>query len=165
MDGEEESWTLAHKTFNKLRSKLDEFDNSMGFPAHIRDSRSCEYLELTRDSVKKMAPEECAEIAVDLSSYAIYVQRELSREISYLHWVESKINAAVAPYLNEVQGYMSFDQRKMVCILQDEYTKQLEDLRVTLQVKVDALSQLPFQINQLVKTLMEVQNNKRYSKG
>lgn len=165
MDGEDESLSLAAQTFEKLQNKLDVFDESIGFPAHARNTRVCEYLELTRESLKKLSPEDCAEIAVDLSSYAIYVQRELSREISYLNWVESKLNLAVAPYLNNIQGYYSSDQRRSMAVMEDEYARQLENLRITLKVKVDALSQIPFQINQLVRTLLEVYNTKKYQRG
>ena len=92
MDGEEESWSIAHKTFNKLQDKLDNFDNSVGLPAHTRNNKVCDYINIRHNDLLKLTPEQCSEIALDLASYAIYIQRELSREISYLNWVESKID-------------------------------------------------------------------------
>jgi len=165
MDGEEESLNLATKTFNKLNQKSDQFDNLIGFPAHPSTIKTCDYLSITREFVKKLSPEDCVEIATELASYGIYIQRTLSKHLSHLHWIESKINLAIASQLNNFQGYYSFEQRKTMAILDNEYARQLEELRINTQVKVDMLSQIPYQINQLVRTLIEIQNTKKYQKA
>jgi hypothetical protein len=155
MNGEIES-------LNRIKEKGDAFDHTIGLPCLLREAQECEHLAINGSDLIKLSPEECGQIAVDLASYAIYIQRTLSKETSYLKWLESKISLAIAPELNSYVGYFSNEQRRSMAIVSNEYAYQLEELRVVAQLKVDMLAQVPFQINQLVKTVLEIQASKRF---
>ena len=166
MNGETESSTSAARNrLEKIKNKLDIFEKSVGLPPYNRDERTCEHLNLTSAVIRNFSADECGEVATDLASYAIYIQRTLNREQSYLKWLEAKIDLAVADELNDYSGYYSHEQRKYKAIVNNEYARELEEMRIQAQIKVSALAQLPFQINQLCRTLTEAQASKRRSGG
>jgi hypothetical protein len=155
MNGENGSLNLAVERLQKKANDLDNLEKDLELVNNP-------LLDLSREDIHRLSSEECGEISYDISTFGFNVQRVLNRQLSYLHWLESKISLAIAGELQSYEGYYSFDQRKAVAIINNQYAKQLEDLRISVQMKVDTLSSLPFQINQISKCLIETQISKRH---
>ena len=156
MSGKEESQTLdkmAENSFSNIKDKINKFDETLNFPAHFNSI-----------NIKNMSAEECGELSVEISSYSIYIKKRINKEYAYVHWLESKINLSVANELNSYVGYYSNDQRRAVAIVNNEYAKQLEELRINSQAKIDIMAELPYYLNQLSQSVIKAQQEKRHGK-
>jgi hypothetical protein len=155
------SVSLAKKKINSRIEQQTSYENSIGLPPLPANNTDCSYLELTHEEISKMSAEQCGEAAGNIASYAIYIQRILNKERSILRWLEARINLEISPELNSYTGYYSNEHRRAVAITNNAYAKELEEMRITSQMKVDMLEGLPYQMNQLCKVLLEVQATKR----
>lgn len=154
--------SIAVRRFNRVKRKLEEFSQDIGFPADGAGA-SQEIMEISGADFRKMTAEQCEEVVVDLANYALHVRRTLNRETAYSQWLASKINMAIADELNQYEGYYSQEQRRAKAIVNNAYAKELEELRINTEMKIAVLAELPFQINQLCRVASDVRNGKRQS--
>lgn len=162
LSGDNASLTLANKRLNEKREKQDQYEQDIGLPALRANREECEYLDITGAEISRLSPDKCIEIAGDLSSYVIHVQRTLSKEKAILRWLDEHINLTIANELNDYAGYYSHQQRRDIAIVNNAYAKELEILKINSQLKVDMLEGLTYQINQLCRVLLEAQKGKKW---
>ena len=88
---------------------LDSYENELGLSTYTRDSvpeqELQEYLTMTRDTIEKLNPEDCAQIAMRLGQFAFHIQRTLNREIARHNWAEETIKETIADDINNYKGY------------------------------------------------------------
>jgi hypothetical protein len=167
MNGETESSisatpiSLAVGRSKKRDNNIQNYEVKVGLPSLPENKDRCSWLEITGQEVSKMSPDELDEAATDLAAYGIYIQRTLSKERGILRWLDSRINLSIASELNNYTGYYSHDQRRAVAVVNNSYAKELEEMKINSQLKVDLLDGLTFQINQLCRVLLEAKNKKR----
>src|SRR5688572_18605984 len=147
MSGDPESQTLAEKRVEEKRTQIQNYEKRLGLPVLRSNKDECEALNLSGEDISKLTPEQRDEYSGDLASYAIYIQRTLAKEKGMARWLEARINLTVAPELNDYTGYYSHDQRRAIAIKGNAYAKELEEIRMTTQLKVDILEGLTYQIN------------------
>ncbi len=165
MNGDTASSTLANQELIDRKKGMNKYEGSIGLPIITPRTDECEYLDITGNEISKFTPEQCGEAATDLAAYSIYIQRLLGREKGILRWLEAKIDLSIAGELNSYSGYYSHNQRRAVAIINNAYAKELEDMRINSQIKVDSLEGLTYQINQLCRVLLEAQSQKRHQRN
>lgn len=165
MSGDTASSISARQRVEKRIEDIDVYEKRLGLPTLPKDHIECEHLNLKGSDIPKFTPEQCGGIAADLANYAIYIQRILSKEKGILRWLDSRIDMAIASELNSYTGYYSHAQRRAVAIVNNVYAKELEELKINSQLKVDLLDGLTYQINQLCRVFLDAQTNKRQQKN
>ena len=69
---------------------LDEYEQSIGLPQYNNDALPADelntYLTMSRDSIEKLSPKDCAQIAYRLSQFSFHIQRTLNRELARYNW-------------------------------------------------------------------------------
>lgn len=136
------------RRFKKKQIDLDSFEDEF-------EIDECPALHFDHEDIQKMSYDECMEWAVEIRSFAMMIQKAINRQTAYRTWLEAKITLAIANDLQNYEGYYSFDQRRSVAIVNNEYAKQLEEMRINVQMKLDMLHSYPFQINQISTALLE----------
>jgi hypothetical protein len=160
VSGEGGLLTLGRQHLNNHLGKIAEFERKMGLEKMEEKHGGEITLDLKGINVAGLSAEGCDELALELASYSLFVQRKLNKERATLKWLDARINLTIAPELNTYGGYYSHEQRRAVAINGNSYAKELEEIKISTQSKVDFLENLPYQINQLHRTILEAKNTK-----
>lgn len=142
---------------------LDEYEKGIGIPLYSPDSISeqelSEYLNMNRDSIEKLAPEDCAQIAMRLGQFAFHVQRTLNREIARHNWAEETIKEVIAFSINDYKGY-GYLEKSYQAICDNEKASALNRIKKYAKQRMDRLSFLANNIKNLSDILLSIQRTK-----
>ena len=128
-------------------SVLDEYESHLGMGSYSKivgfdEEELNKYFTMSRDTIEKQTPEDCAQIAYRLGQYAFFIQRTVNREIARHNWAEETIKETIA---NEINNDKATSLNKI-----KKYTKQ----------RIDRLSYLSNNIKNLSDILLSIQKTK-----
>lgn len=142
---------------------LDEYEQSIGLSSYKNDALSetelNEYLTMNRDSIEKLSPEDCAQIAYRLSQFSFHIQRTINREIARYNWADESIKEVIADEINNYKGY-GYIEKSLQAIKHNERAQGLNNIKKFAKQRSDRLSYLANGIKNLSDILMSVQKNK-----
>lgn len=148
---------------------LDEYENIIGLAPYIKltgfdDDELTVYFTMKRDSVEKLTPEDCAQIAYRLSQYSFYLQRTLNREIARYNWAEECIKETIADEINNYKGY-GFIEKSLQAIKHNDKASSLNKIKKYAKQRMDRLSYLGNNIKNLSDVILSVQKSKGLKYG
>lgn len=142
---------------------LDEYEKSIGLPQYANESMPAseinEYLTMSRDTIEKLTPEDCSQIAYRLSQFAFHTQRTLNRELARYNWAEEAIKDCIADELNNYKGY-GYIEKAAQAIKHNERASKLYKIKNYAKQRADRLSYLSGNIKNLSDIILSVQKTK-----
>ena len=142
---------------------LDSYENELGLSTYTRDSvpeqELQEYLTMTRDTIEKLNPEDCAQIAMRLGQFAFHIQRTLNREIARHNLAEETIKETIADDINNYKGY-GYIEKSYQAIKHNDKASGLNKIKKYAKQRMDRLSYLANNIKNLSDILLSIQRNK-----
>lgn len=143
---------------------LDEYESSIGLGKYSETHSFTEaelgtYLNMGRDSIEKLSPEDCAQISYRLAQYAFFLQRTLNREIARHNWAEESIKETIADDINNYKGY-GFLEKSLQAIKHNEKALSLSKIKRYAQQRMDRLSYLANNVKNLSDIILSVQKTK-----
>jgi len=142
---------------------LDEYEQSIGLPAYKNDALPSDelnnYLTMSRDTLEKLSPEDCAQIAYRLSQFSFHIQRTLNRELARYNWADSAINDTIADEINNYKGY-GFVEKSLQAIKHNDKASSLNNIKKYAKQRSDRLSYLANGINNLSTIILSIQKSK-----
>jgi hypothetical protein len=144
----------------KLDSALDGFEQKVGLPDYEPDNEVHRYLNMKRNELEKLTPDECGEAAFLLRKFAFHLQRAYGRETARVKFLDRQIRKTVA---SEVSQYRapSADERRDLAIKGNEHARELARHRDFHEAKMDRLAFLSNCVGQMAGSLDELQATKR----
>lgn len=154
----------AKEELNHWDTILDEYENSIGLGKYsdthsFTDNELSNYLNMNRDAIEKLGPEDCAQISYRLAQYAFFLQRTLNREIARHNWAEENIKDAIADEINNYKGY-GFLEKSLQAIKHNDKATALNKIKRYAQQRMDRLSYLANSVKNLSDILLSVQRTK-----
>ena len=146
---------------NILDQALDEYEKKTGLPAFLENNSHQDiekYLSMSRDKMEKLTIQDCAEIAIVISSFSFHLQRCLNRENSRANWANNKLKEIVSGKEQQYRG--SWDSQFNQAVQEDSFTRKLLKLKNYAQQRSDRLTFL----SSLAKHLSEMYVNLQRSK-
>lgn len=118
-----------------LESLLDEFDRSIKLnQATAPREELGPFLVINRDEIAKYDPEECLEVSIILTQYAIFLQRVMNREVARLKACTTQINRLCARHWNSYDKYTPKEIKyNLICAEESRLEKMLK-----LQTRIEA---------------------------
>jgi hypothetical protein len=142
---------------------LDEYEQSIGLPAYKGDALSetelNEYLTMNRDSLEKLSPEDCAQIAYRLGQFSFHVQRTINREIARYNWADELTKETIADELNNYKGY-GYAEKAGQAIKHNDRAQSLNNIKKFAKQRSDRLSYIANGLKNLSDILISIQRNK-----
>lgn len=143
---------------------LDEYEKSIGISAYDAHNKFTEdelnsYFTMNRDAIEKLTPEDCAQIAMRLSQYALFVQRTLNREIARHNWAEESIKETIADEVNNYKGY-GYIEKSLQAIKHNDKATALNKIKKYAKQRMDRMSYIANNIKNLSDILLAVQKTK-----
>lgn len=143
---------------------LDEYENSIGLGKYSDVHNFTEdelngYFVMSRDSIEKLTPEDCAQISLRLAQYAFFLQRTINREIARYNWAEESIKETIADEVNTYKGY-GYIEKSLQAIKHNDKANGLNRIKKYAKQRMDRLSYLANNIKNLSDIIMAVQKTK-----
>lgn len=162
MSGQEGLSKIDNKLAD-LERVLDEFEKGLGLS--IEQNPDISYaLNLKREQLSKLSPEECGELAYVLAQQSTSLQKEINKYSQRVSWANTNIDSMICSHIDNYGGrFTTYDNRRMLAIKDNEYTMKLYEVLVQSQRIIDRLSYLPAKISYMSRTLIELQQTKRRS--
>jgi hypothetical protein len=144
-------------------SILDEYENSIGIPKYstssIEEAEFNRYLNMSRDEIEKLTPEDCGAIALRLNQFSFHTQRTINREQSRYDWSEDTIKNIIADEINNYKGY-GYVEKAAQAIKHNDRAQSLEKIKKYAKQRINRLSYLANSINNMANTLINIQKLK-----
>lgn len=142
---------------------LDQYEKGLGLSSYSADifdsSELNNYLSMNRDSIEKLSPEDCAQIAYRLAQFAFHVQRTVNREIARYNWADETIKETIADEVNTYKGY-GYIEKSLQAIKHNDKANSLNTIKKYAKQRSDRLSYLANSIKNLSDILLSVQKTK-----
>ncbi len=161
-----EKQDIARERLAKLDSVLDEYESSLGLPSfndNFHDDTAKKYLQLTRNQIEKLTPDQCSEAALLLSSLAFHIQRSYNREIARINWADKILKSTIAGKEQSYRG--SWDSQFNQAIKEDGYASKISDIKRYAQQRADRLTYLSSSIKGMSDIFLSVQRSKVLKHG
>ena len=161
-----EKQDIARERLAKLDSVLDEYESSLGLPSfndNFHDDTAKKYLQLTRNQIEKLTPDQCSEAALLLSSLAFHIQRSYNREIARINWADKILKSTIAGKEQSYRG--SWDSQFNHAIKEDGYASKISDIKRYAQQRADRLTYPSSSIKGMSDIFLSVQRSKVLKHG
>jgi len=103
------SVSTAKVNMDAVVAQLDQYEDSLGLEiaaeSPVPQSELTQYLEMNRDELSKLDPEDCNEIAYRLGQYSFYLQRQSNKEKARELWAKAEIDRCVHDKLNDYKQF------------------------------------------------------------
>jgi hypothetical protein len=146
---------------NILDQALDEYEKKTGLPTFLENNSHQDiekYLSMSRDKMEKLTIQDCAEIAVVISSFSFHLQRCLNRENSRANWANNKLKEIVSGKEQQYRG--SWDSQFNQAVQEDSFTRKLLKLKNYAQQRSDRLTFLSSAAKHLSEMYVNLQRSK-----
>jgi hypothetical protein len=143
---------------------LDEYESSIGLGKYsnvhgFTDDELTHYFSMQRDSIEKLTPEDCAQIAYRLVQYSLFIQRTLNREIARYNWADESIKETIADEINNYKGY-GYAEKSLQAIKHNDKASALNKIKKYAKQRIDRLSYIANNIKNLSDIILAVQKTK-----
>lgn len=142
---------------------LDEYETGLGLPNYSQSIFSQEelneYLTMTRDTIEKLNPEDCAQISYRLTQFAFHIQRTLNRELARYNWAEESIKETIADELNNYKGY-GYVEKSIQAIKHNDKASSLNKIKKYAKQRSDRLAYIAASIKNLSDVILSIQKTK-----
>lgn len=143
-----------------IRAQLEEIDNFLdkyenehiGLP-NRKQSKAPKYLEASIEDLRKKTPEELAEAALELSLYALEVDRKISLERARERWAKIKLDELTAHFLKDIPSRYGWNERTLIARNDPEPCKALNMILKEIEMKLARLYNIPKHIEIISKCI------------
>ena len=120
-------------------------------------------LQLSRNQIEKLTPEQCAEAALLLASLSFHLQRSYNREIARVNWADQVMKTAVAGREQQYKG--SWESQFNQAIKEDGYTSKVLTIKRYAQQRADRVTYLSSSVKNISDIFLSVQRSKAFKHG
>lgn len=143
---------------------LDEYESSIGLGKYnevhnFSEDELSSYLNMNRDTLEKLSPEDCAQISYRLAQYAFFLQRTVNREIARHNWADESIKETIADDINNYKGY-GFLEKSLQAIKHNDKASNINRIKKYAQQRIDRLSYLANNVKNLSDIILSIQRTK-----
>lgn len=143
---------------------LDDYESAIGLGKYSQVHNFTEkelggYLDMSRDVVEKLSPEDCAQISYRLAQYSFFLQRTLNREIARHNWAEETIKETIADEINNYKGY-GYLEKSLQAIKHNDKATALQKIQKYAKQRMDRLSYLANGVKNLSDIILSIQRTK-----
>jgi len=142
---------------------LDEYEQSIGFSTYKDDTMPSDelnqYLTMSRDTIEKLTPEDCAQIAYRLGQFSFHTQRTINREIARYNWADETLKDLIADEINNYKGY-GYLEKSGQAIKHNDKAQSVNNIKKYAKQRSDRLSYLANGLKNLSDIILSVQKTK-----
>lgn len=161
----EESLTLAKQKMGIVEKALDEYENACGLPHNNNPGNTTEiegYLNMSRDMIEKLNPQDCTQIAYRLSLLGFHLQRCINRETARISWASTELKKIVAKESGNFDKFTKHEVKVELIQLNNSYANSLGRIINYAEQRVARLEFLTSSIKNLADIMLANYRSKSY---
>ena len=150
----------------EMAERLERFKADVYFPDIKPDDNIVNLINSLskRDFIKNMTPIDGSEYLIQISQYALFLNIQENRCVSYVNWCESNIKQIVGKKLQEAKGF-TFQEKDLEIRANDENASYLEQQKLVTQSKLDMVKFLSQKIHFIIDSIkVHINELHRYRK-
>ena len=144
---------------DEVEKELSAYNNRIGLRLQVIPEEIQYYLNLSKDELNSLHPEDIAIGAALLSKHAIFIQKEYNRFSRQINWLDSNLLYTIADQLPDASGNCA-DERKLWAINHNDVAKKIRLLITKNQSYLDELKDVANLISYYSKSLKDLQTVK-----
>lgn len=153
----------ANDQINYWDKVLDEYESSIGLPTYnaqsLPEQELNTYLNMNRDEIEKLSPEDCAQISYRLAQFSFHLQRTINRENARYNWAEETLKETIADDINNYKGY-GYLEKSSQAIKHNEKASALNKIKKYAKQRSDRLTYLATSTKNLSDIILAIQKTK-----
>ena len=143
---------------------LSDYEHGLGLPSNLAPGSEDElqgYLVMNRSQIEVLSAEDAFGIALRLSQYSFYLQREMNRERARITWANKELTSAVSGEIGQYSdSYLKNDAKVALICKENNVAKQLSDIQVFAEQRVERLQELASGLRNISYIVSLVAKNK-----
>jgi hypothetical protein len=162
---------MSDKPINKtIKTRMDDIDNALnlyesqiGLPANTPPGSTEElqsYLDMSRESLDKLAATDCSTIAYRLTRFALYLQRLYNLEVARNTWANTVLNQLAANKLSDYDKFYKHEMKIALMAKEDESIQKLLDIIRYATQRMNRLEEISNNLKYLSNVLFNLQRAK-----
>lgn len=166
MSGEKSSLTIEEQ-LKVWENQLDKYLDSIGVNSIISNPEVEELLTLKRQELEAMTPEQLGESAYLLSQYAAFVKKQINRNRNRVFWAQDRLDMLIGIEFSKYKLQNEVVKHDVVVsriVSGNSVAGKLKSVILHAQGRLNELEDLPFALNNMAKSLLELQQSKRFKK-
>ncbi len=117
-----------------------------------------QYMRMGVTDLKALNAEECVIISTRLAQYSLYLQRTVNQHESAIKYIRHEINNAICTTAHQYNG--QWDLQRTQAIQDNLYAKSCQDKLVELEQRIESLSEVVKNIQQISDKYKSLQFSK-----
>jgi hypothetical protein len=153
----------AEARLKEVDALLDDYERGLGLPTAFAkeiETEATALMNMPPAVLRKMSAVELGEAAFILRQFSFHLQRAVNRELSRVTWCEENIKAVIAKTVHTYRG-VSFEERKLQAVRENDAAAKVDKLRVHAKLRVDRVSFLSAKAGDLSEMLKSLQFSKK----
>lgn len=149
--------------FQQLAIEIEKFKSEIRLPNFQPPKDIQEVIQVCSDrqAINNMSPIHLQEMAVVLSSYALYLTYQENRILSYTNWCEANIKGIVGRELQNSSAY-SFNEKDLSIRSNNEYCVELNGVKLENETKLLLIKNLSYKIMALSERIENLAKEKKF---
>lgn len=150
---------MSQETSGQINSEqldkiLDEYNynNNIGIP--FSNGEVSQYISMSRDQIEAMSKEDKHIASIQLSQYAVYLQRLVNRERARLSWSNAVINKLASSHWEEHDKFLSYEIKIAKISKEYDIVDKAIKIRNHAQIRIDELDSVANLIKHLSDMMM-----------
>lgn len=142
---------------------LDDYEASLGLPGGCPrevEVEATRLLTLAPSSLRHLTAPDLGEAAYCLEQYGFFLQRAQNREQTRVRWAEENLRRLLATLLPSQKAY-SLEERRALAIAGSDSARELEQIRVASQLRLERLQYQAQRVQGLARALLSLQQTRR----
>ena len=129
---------------------MHNYEISIGMKSKVISNPVDEYLNMPIEQMRKLSQDQCREIALCLSQYALFVQRCYNEQMGIHYNAKNKLDRMIVKEMQQVKA-ITTDERRILAIKGDEAACKMEQVKNEAWFKANQISNLSMQIDKIGK--------------
>lgn len=126
------------------------YEESVGMKAKIVSNPVDDYLNMPIERMRKLSQDECREIALCLSQYAVFIQRCYNEQMGIFNNAKNKLDRMIVGEMQQIKA-VTTDERKIIAIKGNEAASKMDQIKNEAFFKANQISNLAVHVDKLAK--------------
>lgn len=147
-------------------ARLGDLEDRLGLPPFrlppgLRDE-AVRLLELGPDARRRLTPDGCADAALALAQYAVYVHRLAQRARARAAWCEEEVARLTAPLLGQYDQYLPAPDRRRLAVRECEPARAVEAVRLDSASLAERVAYLAQRVREVAEEYRNLSFTRRH---
>lgn len=154
----------ADQKLQEMEHDLESFLARKGL-FDVVEPKASEFVNISRDRLASLPPDELGVIGFELARYAFYLQQVMNMLQTRVNICKEEIRKAVGHKIKEYTAVYGREDKWIAAIAESPHASKWKEIQDKAQFSLDRIAYFPSRLIDLSKTVLELQQTGRRTHG